>query len=95
MQREQLPRHKAATYVMPRWQSVYAWINKAACTSLKWPIAVHGSLQQWLGIQIFDLRREPGGDARREGLLTHQKKERPMLDPEHRPSRRTASAQYR
>jgi hypothetical protein len=39
MQREQLPRHRAATYVMPRWQSVYAWINKAACTSLKWLVA--------------------------------------------------------
>ena len=39
MQREQLPRHKAATYVMPRWQAVYVWVNKAACTSLKWMVA--------------------------------------------------------
>jgi hypothetical protein len=39
MRREQLPRHKAATYVMPRWQTVYVWVNKAACTSLKWLVA--------------------------------------------------------
>ena len=39
MRREQLPRHKAATYVMPRWRAVYVWVNKAACTSLKWLVA--------------------------------------------------------
>jgi hypothetical protein len=37
--RDQLPRHKAATYVMPRWQAMYVWVNKAACTSLKWLVA--------------------------------------------------------
>ena len=24
---------------MPRWQAVYVWVNKAACTSLKWMVA--------------------------------------------------------
>jgi hypothetical protein len=39
MQREQLPPHKTATYVMPRWKAVYVSVNKAACTSLKWLVA--------------------------------------------------------
>lgn len=39
MQRDQLPPHKTATYVMPRWKAVYVSVNKAACTSLKWLVA--------------------------------------------------------
>jgi hypothetical protein len=39
MQRDQLPPHKTATFVMTRWQAVYVSVNKAACTSLKWLVA--------------------------------------------------------
>jgi Sulfotransferase family len=39
MQREQLPPHTTATYVMPRWKAMYVSVNKAACTSLKWLVA--------------------------------------------------------
>ncbi len=39
MRREELPPHKSATYVLPRWQVVYVSVPKAACTSLKWLIA--------------------------------------------------------
>ena len=39
MRRDQLPRHKTSTYVMPRWKAVYVSVNKAACTSLKWLVA--------------------------------------------------------
>jgi hypothetical protein len=39
MQRHQLPPHKTATFVMPRWQAMYVSVNKAACTSLKWLVA--------------------------------------------------------
>ena len=39
MKRDQLPPHKTATYVMPRWEAVYVSVNKAACTSLKWLVA--------------------------------------------------------
>jgi hypothetical protein len=39
MQREQLPPHKTACYVMPRWKALYVSVNKAACTSLKWLVA--------------------------------------------------------
>jgi Sulfotransferase family len=39
MQRDQLPPHKTATFVMQRWQALYVSVNKAACTSLKWLVA--------------------------------------------------------
>src|SRR5918998_6925611 len=39
MQRDQLPPHKTATYVLRRYKAVYVSVNKAACTSLKWLIA--------------------------------------------------------
>ena len=39
MHREELPPHKTATYVLPRWQVVYVSVPKAACTTLKWLIA--------------------------------------------------------
>jgi Sulfotransferase family len=39
MQREQLPPHKTATFVMSGWQAMYVSVNKAACTSLKWLVA--------------------------------------------------------
>jgi hypothetical protein len=39
MRRDQLPPHPTATYVMPRWRTVYVWVNKAACTSIKWLVA--------------------------------------------------------
>jgi hypothetical protein len=39
MQRDQLPPHKSATFVMTRWQAMYVSVNKAACTSLKWLVA--------------------------------------------------------
>jgi Sulfotransferase family len=39
MRRDQLPPHKTACYVMPRWKAVYVSVNKAACTSLKWLVA--------------------------------------------------------
>jgi hypothetical protein len=39
MQRDDLPRHPTATFVMPRWQAVYVSVNKAACTTLKWLVA--------------------------------------------------------
>src|SRR4051812_2399882 len=40
MQRDQLPRFRqAATYVLPRWKTVYVSNPKAACTSIKWILA--------------------------------------------------------
>jgi hypothetical protein len=39
VQREQLPPHKTATFVMPRWKAMYVSVNKAACTSIKWLVA--------------------------------------------------------
>lgn len=39
MNREELPPHKTATYVLPRWKVVYISVPKAACTSLKWMMA--------------------------------------------------------
>jgi hypothetical protein len=39
MRRDQLPPHKTATYVLPRFKTVYVSVPKAACTSLKWLIA--------------------------------------------------------
>ena len=39
MRRDQLPPHKTACYVMPRWKAVYVSVNKAACTALKWLVA--------------------------------------------------------
>jgi hypothetical protein len=39
MRRDQLPRHKTATYVLSGWKVVYVAVNKAACTSLKWLVA--------------------------------------------------------
>jgi hypothetical protein len=39
MRRDQLPPHKTATYVLPRWKVVYVSVPKAACTSIKWLIA--------------------------------------------------------
>ena len=39
MRREDLPPHKTATYVLPRWKVVYVSVPKAACTSIKWLIA--------------------------------------------------------
>ena len=37
--REQLPPHRTATYVLPRYKAVYVSVPKAACTSLKWLVA--------------------------------------------------------
>ena len=39
MRRSELPPHKSATYVLPRWKVVYVSVPKAACTSIKWLIA--------------------------------------------------------
>jgi cell division protein FtsB len=39
MLREQLPPHKTATFVLPRYKTVYVSVPKAACTSLKWLVA--------------------------------------------------------
>ena len=39
MRRDQLPPHRTATFVMQRHKAVYVWVNKAACTSLKWLVA--------------------------------------------------------
>ena len=39
MKRNQLPPHRTATYVLPKWKVVYVSVPKAACTSLKWTIA--------------------------------------------------------
>src|SRR5699024_7547027 len=39
MKREQLPPHRKATFVLPRWKVVYVSVPKAACTSLKWLMA--------------------------------------------------------
>jgi hypothetical protein len=39
MRRTDLPPHKTATYVLPRWKLVYVSVPKAACTSLKWLLA--------------------------------------------------------
>jgi len=39
MRRDQLNRHKTATYVLRRHKVVYVSVNKAACTSLKWLVA--------------------------------------------------------
>ena len=39
MRRNQLPPHKTATYVLPRYKTVYVSVPKAACTSLKWLVA--------------------------------------------------------
>jgi hypothetical protein len=39
MRRDQLPPHRTATYVMPRYKAVYVSVPKAACTSLKWLVA--------------------------------------------------------
>jgi hypothetical protein len=53
MRRDDLPRHPTATFVLPRWQTMYVSVNKAACTTLKWLVAeiqgeqperFHGSL---------------------------------------------------
>jgi hypothetical protein len=38
MRRSELPPHKSATYVLPRWKVVYVSVPKAACTSIKWLI---------------------------------------------------------
>lgn len=47
MRRADLPPHKTATYVLPRWKLVYVSVPKAACTSLKWLLAdVHGESRQ-------------------------------------------------
>lgn len=39
MRRDQLPPHKTATFVLPRWKVAYVSVPKAACTSIKWLIA--------------------------------------------------------
>jgi Sulfotransferase family len=39
VQREQLPPHKTATFVMTRWKAMYVSVNKAACTAVKWLVA--------------------------------------------------------
>lgn len=39
MRSTELPPHKTATYVLPRWKVVYVSVPKAACTSLKWLMA--------------------------------------------------------
>lgn len=39
MKRSELPPHKTASYVLPRWKTVYVSVPKAACTSLKWLVA--------------------------------------------------------
>jgi hypothetical protein len=39
MLREHLPPHKTATYVLPRYKTVYVSVPKAACTSFKWLVA--------------------------------------------------------
>lgn len=39
MKPTELPPHKTATYVLPRWKVVYVSVPKAACTSLKWLMA--------------------------------------------------------
>jgi hypothetical protein len=43
MRRNQLPPHRSATYVLPRFKVAYVSVPKAACTSIKWLIAdLHG-----------------------------------------------------
>jgi Sulfotransferase family len=39
MRRAELPPHKTATFVLPRWKVVHVSIPKAACTSIKWLLA--------------------------------------------------------
>jgi len=39
MERDQLPPHPTATYVLPEWKVVYVSVPKAACTSVKWMMA--------------------------------------------------------
>ena len=39
MKRRELPPHKTATFVLPKWKLVYVSVPKAACTSLKWLMA--------------------------------------------------------
>ena len=39
MKRLELPPHKTATFVLPKWKLVYVSVPKAACTSLKWLMA--------------------------------------------------------
>jgi hypothetical protein len=39
MERSDLPPHGTATYVLPKWKTVYVSVPKAACTSLKWLVA--------------------------------------------------------
>jgi hypothetical protein len=39
MRRDQLPRHRGSTYVVPRARVVYVSVPKAACTSFKWLVA--------------------------------------------------------
>lgn len=56
MKLTQLPPHKTATYVLPRWKLVYISVPKAACTSLKWLVA--------------DLQQE--SHERFHGVLSHE-----------------------
>lgn len=67
MRRDQLPPHKTATYVMPRHKAVYVWVNKAACTSIKWLVAglqeesaerFHGSLSREVS-RTMTIHRRP------------------------------------
>ena len=39
MKRNELPPNKTASFVLPRWKTVYISVPKAGCTSLKWLIA--------------------------------------------------------
>lgn len=58
MKRSELPPHGSATYVLPRWKTVYVSVPKAACTSLKWLVA---DLQGEEPAQFYQgLNRETG-----------------------------------
>jgi hypothetical protein len=39
LKRSEVPPYKTATYVLPRWKTVYVSVPKAACTSMKWLVA--------------------------------------------------------
>jgi hypothetical protein len=66
MHRSELPPHRSATYVLPRWKVVYVSVPKAACTSIKWLIAdlqgedparFHGALTREVGRDMTIHRR--------------------------------------
>jgi Sulfotransferase family len=60
MRRSELPPHRSATFVLPRWKVVYVAVPKAACTSLKWLLAdLQGeNRERFYGVLTREVGRE-------------------------------------